>query len=152
MKQYAKLIDGVLELAPKNVTIGNVTYKPATEAVYIQLGYKKVSYTPYPSDGNTYEEYWEEKIKYIYQKWRLVHELTPAERRERAYQTEKCCTYNEVEYTCDELENLYYKYFAEDGKEDICSAIKSVITAGKAHIREEYPDETEQIEMEILNE
>ena len=145
-KTYGTLVEGNLVLAPKNITIGTVTYKPATDAAYIQAGYKPVAYSPYPADGNTYEAYYEEKTKQIAQKWRLVHELTPAERRERAYQSEKCCIFHDEEYTCDELETLYYKYFAEDGKEEYCAEIKAAITAGKAHIREEYPDEPPQAE------
>lgn len=148
-KTYGTLVGGELVLAPKNITIGTVTYKPATDAAYIQAGYKVVSYSPYPTDGNEYEAYYEEKTKQIAQKWRLVRELTPAERRERAYQSEKCCTYNEIEYTCDELESLYYKYFAETGKEEMCADIKAAITAGKAHIREEYPDEQSNPESEV---
>ena len=143
MKPYGKLEDGKLILAPINITIGSVTYKPATEAAYILAGYKEVSYMSYPTDGNEYEEYWEELTRQIAQRWRLVRELTPSERRERAYQSEKCCEFNDQLYTCDELENLYYKYFAETGKETICEEVKSIITAGKNHIREEYPDENE---------
>lgn len=143
-KTYGKLEEGNLVLAPKNITIENVTYKPATEAALLQAGYKPVSYAPYPTDGNEYESYYEEKTKQIAQKWRLVHELTPSERREIAYQSEECCIYQEKAYTCDALESLYYKYFAEDGKEAVCAEIKAVITAGKAHIREEYPDANEE--------
>ena len=139
-RTYGKLVNDELELAPENITIGNVTYKPATDAALKLAGYKVVSYAPYPSDGNVYESYWEELTAQIAQHWRLVRELTPSEKRERAYQSEKCCEYGDGLYTCDELESLYYKYFAEDGKEDICAALKAAITAGKAHIREEYPD------------
>ena len=139
-KTYGKLVDGELVLAPKNITIGNVTYKPATEAAYIQAGYKEVAYAPYPTDGNEYQSTYKEMKKQIAQIWKLVRELTPSERREIAYQSEECCVFQEKNYTCDALESLYYKYFAEDGKDAICAEIKAVITAGKEHIREEYPD------------
>lgn len=142
-KTYGKLEEGNLVLAPKNITIENVTYKPATEAAYIQAGYKVVSYAPYPTDGNEYEATWKETKKQIAQFWTLVRELTPAERREQAYQSEECCVFQEKNYTCDALESLYYKYFAEDGKEELCAEIKAAITTGKAHIREEYPDANE---------
>lgn len=145
---YGKLVKGKLILAPDVITIDNITYKPATSEVYIRAGYKPVTYTPYPADGNIYEGSYEDLGEEIVQLWRLVRELTPSERRENAYQNEKCCVYGEELYTCDELEDLYYKYFAEAGKEDICAALKAAITAGKAHIREEFPDEPPEPEEE----
>lgn len=143
---YGKIVAGKLVYAPSVITIDDVTYKPATDEIYVEAGYKPIVNFPYPTDGNIYEEYYEEEGDYIMQHWRLVCELTPAERRENAYQTERCCPYGDDLYTCDELEDLYYKYFAEDGKEDICAALKAAITAGKAHIREEYPDEPKPAE------
>ena len=140
---YGKIVDGVFQLAPKNVTVDNVTYKPATSEAYVAAGYKPVIYENYPSDGNTYEVSYTETEESIIQGWTLTHELTPEERRELAYETETCCEYQGANYTCDQMEDLYYKYFAESGKEELCATLKAIITAGKAHIREEYPDESE---------
>lgn len=140
---YGKIEKGVLVYAPKNITVGGRTYIPGTEKAYIEAGYKPIEDVPYPTDGNVYEHSWKETKTKIKGVWTLTHELTPAERRELAYQTEKVCTYEEEEYTCDEMESLFYKYFAETGKEEKCADIKAVITAGKEHIREEYPDVVE---------
>lgn len=137
---YGKIEEGVLVYAPESITVGSVTYKPATEEALTVAGYKPVEYTPYPIDGNTYTESWTEEETKIVQTWILEHELTPTERREYAYETEKVCEYLGKTYTCDEMEDLYYKYFAEDGKEDICAAVKAIITGGKAYIREKYPE------------
>lgn len=121
-------------------------YSPATPEELVEAGYKPVIDTPYPDDGNTYAHSWQDNPADITGVWTLVHELTPEERRELAYQTEPCCEYDGKTYTCDGLEDLFYKYFAETGKEDKCAEIKAVITAGKAHIREEYPDVPEEVE------
>ena len=142
--RYAKLVDGQPVYAPYKIEKDGIWYIPYPEEMMIEDGYKVVIDTPYPTDGNIYTHSWTETDTAITGVWTLERELTPAERREFAYQTEKVCVYEGEEFTCDEMESLFYKYFAETGKEEKCAGIKTVITAGKAAIREEYPDAVEE--------
>lgn len=73
--------------------------------------------------------------------------LTPKELREKAYETDKIISWDDSMLTVDEAEDLFMKYFAE-GKEEVYSVLRDLISAAKDYIREQYPD---TIEEEVLN-
>ena len=65
--------------------------------------------------------------------------LTPAELRERAYETVKCITYENEQLTVDEANKKWQEYQAEGNEK--AAEITTLIAAAKASIRAEYPDE-----------
>lgn len=74
---YGKLIDGNLRVAPKVLTgEGTIVYNPPAE-MYLQAGYKPVTFTPEPGDaptGYVYVPGWEETDEAIIQTWTLEEE------------------------------------------------------------------------------
>lgn len=71
---YAKLIDGVLRLAPKHITIGDVNIWNAPAEQMLTQGWKTVVFTEPPEapSGYYYEAGWEEDETEITQTWTLV--------------------------------------------------------------------------------
>lgn len=149
MKRYGKIVDGqLINFNEPSLTYNNVTYYPPTDEIMqnqgLELGWKEFVSAPYSQDGDTYRaEYTEDDTK-IYEHWIVVSILPPSERRKRAYSTELCCNYNDELYTVDQMEAFYYQYFAEAGKEELCTLIKTIVSEGKAYIREKYPDENQE--------
>lgn len=71
---YAKLIDGVLQIAPKKLPgDGVIVYNPP-ESMYREQGWKPVQYTDPPEapSGYYYESGWEEQTDAIVQVWTLT--------------------------------------------------------------------------------
>lgn len=145
MKDYGKLVDGqLIKFEELSLTYNNVTYCPPTDEIMAEqglaLGWKEIVYTPYPEDGNTYSSAWIEEDTQLIQNWVLEYELTPAEKREWCYKNYPICPLLGKDYTCDELENLYWHYASEFGQENKAQKLKDLITIGKNTIREMYPD------------
>ena len=71
---YGKLIDGVLQIAPRKLPgDGVIVYNPPAE-MYLAAGYKPVTFTDPPEapSGYYYESGWEEQNEAIVQTWTLV--------------------------------------------------------------------------------
>lgn len=66
--------------------------------------------------------------------------LTGEEKREKAYQTEKCITFNGGVLTVDEANKLWQEYQAEGSNK--AAEITALIATAKAEIRAKYPDAT----------
>lgn len=77
---YGKLKDGVLELAPRSVIIGDKrVWNPKPEQLKA-LGYKSVKHTEQPQDAPEGQEYvfrWGERGENIVQEWHLVDKEPP---------------------------------------------------------------------------
>ena len=71
-----------------------------------------------------------------------ARELTPRERRESIYRTERIIEYQNELLTVDDANSLYLQYAAE-GNTSICEKLQSLIATTKNNIRKQYPDETE---------
>ena len=141
--RYGKIIDGVFEYAPTNLEVDLTIYKPAPDYILEEAGYKRIETTPYPDSRDIYVSHWEEREDKIVQVWALERVLTPAEKRELAYQEDRICEYMGELYTCDELEALAMKYMFEatDTARDKVAAMSLVLTDAKERIRALYPDE-----------
>ena len=66
-------------------------------------------------------------------------EMTPAERREQAYNTEPCVAWDGDMLTVTEAAQRW-AYYAAEGNADKTDALTALIAAAKAEIREKYPD------------
>lgn len=66
-----KLIEGVLIYAPKNATVGKVSYIPAPDSVLADLGYKVIETTSPPDNEYDYICHFEEQNDKIVQVWEL---------------------------------------------------------------------------------
>ena len=64
--------------------------------------------------------------------------LTPAELRERAYETVKCITYENEQLTVDEANKKWQEYQAEGNEK--ATELTQLIHTAKENIREQYPD------------
>lgn len=69
-----------------------------------------------------------------------VPELTPAEQRERAYDTEPCVVWGGDMLTVTEAAQRW-AYYAAEGRTDKTDELTALIAAAKADIRKQYPDE-----------
>ena len=82
----------------------------------------------------------------MYNKEKGVHweytPLPPSEMRERAYSEYKCIKYNGKWITVDEANHLWWIYKAENNSR--ADELTELISAAKTHIRERYPDESEE--------
>lgn len=67
-------------------------------------------------------------------------ELTPAEQREQAYNTEPCVAWDGAMLTVTEAAQRW-AYYAAEGRSDKTDALTVLIAAAKASIRERWPDE-----------
>lgn len=141
--RYGKVTGGALEYAPTNLEVDLTIYKPAPDYILEEAGYKRIETTPYPDSRDIYTSSWEEREDKIIQVWTLERALTPAEKRELAYQEERVCEYGGEIYTCDELESLAMKYMFEatDAARDKVAAMSLILTDAKESIRALYPDE-----------
>lgn len=64
--------------------------------------------------------------------------LTPAELRERAYETVKCITYENEQLTVDEANKKWQEYQAEGNEK--ATELTQLIHTAKENIREQYPN------------
>jgi hypothetical protein len=69
---YAKLVNGELRGAPNPLKIDDKDVFTNDPSLFLQCGYKPVTLTDYPSDGNIYENSWEEKENEIVQIWTKI--------------------------------------------------------------------------------
>lgn len=67
-------------------------------------------------------------------------ELTPAEQREQAYNTQPCVEWDEEMLTVTEAAQQW-AYYAAEGNSEKTDALTVLIKAAKQSIREQYPDE-----------
>ena len=67
-------------------------------------------------------------------------ELSPAERREQAYNTDPCVPWDGDMLTVTEAAQQW-AYYAAEGNTAKTDAITALIAAAKADIRKQYPDE-----------
>lgn len=71
---YAKIVDGELSIAPRRLTVGNVTvYNPGDDEL-LSEGYLPVIFTDPPEapEGYSYEPGWAEQEEAIVQVWTLA--------------------------------------------------------------------------------
>ena len=71
---YAKLIDGILQTAPKHITVGDNNVWNADAATMLTQGWKLVVFTEPPEapSGYYYESGWTEEDDEIVQTWTLT--------------------------------------------------------------------------------
>lgn len=71
---YAKLIDNMLRIAPRMLSVDDVIVYNPPEDMYLAAGYKPVKYTTAPEapDNYYYESGWEEQDEAIVQVWTLI--------------------------------------------------------------------------------
>lgn len=134
MARFGKLVDNVIEYAPSSMTDKQKLY---------QAGYQPVDDTPIPSDFSeyNYSYIWKENRKRWVKIWvrgSKKPDLRPAsEKREVAYQTKYCVSWNEELLTIDQAVKVWYQYTAE-GRD--MTELSKLIEAEKNKIREEIPD------------
>lgn len=66
-------------------------------------------------------------------------ELTPAEQREQAYNTEPCVPWDGTMLTVTEAAQRW-AYYAAEGRSDKTDALTALIAAAKERIRAQWPD------------
>ena len=71
-------------------------------------------------------------------------ELTPAERREQAYNTEPCVALDGSMLTVTEAAQLW-QYYAAEGRTDKTDELTALISAAKASIRERWLDKETEV-------
>lgn len=71
---YAKLIDNMLRVAPRRLSVDDVIVYNPPEDMYLAAGYKPVKYMTAPEapDDYYYESGWEEQDEAIVQTWTLA--------------------------------------------------------------------------------
>lgn len=76
MQRYAKLVNGYPKYAPNPIRVGDNYVGNPPAYIYLEQGYKPVTYTPMPEpqEGYYYEEKWVETHDAITQDWELVEE------------------------------------------------------------------------------
>jgi len=152
--RYAKIVDGKLFVAPNPLSFAGVrTYNPP-DALFVSAGFLPVEDTPYPDDGGYYLSHWEEQDCKIVRVWSEVvlpepepepkpiptPELTPAQKREQAYNTEPVIEWDGNFLTVTQAAQQW-AYYAAEGDEYKSGALTALIARAKQDIRERYPDE-----------
>lgn len=151
---YGKLIDGNIVPAPNPLHVNqNMIYNPSGY-IYESVGYKPIVDTPVPEseDGTEvyYTSHWEEQDGKIVRVWTetdppepepvpVPRELTPAEKRELAYNTVACVEWDGDMLTVTQAAQQW-AYYAAEGRTDKTDALTVLIAAAKQAIREQYPD------------
>lgn len=69
---YGKLVDGELRGAPRPIKTADGDVFTNDPSIYLTNGYKSITLTDCPSDGNIYENSWEEKENEIVQIWTKI--------------------------------------------------------------------------------
>ena len=153
--KYGTLVDGRPVPAPNPLrTSGSVTYNPP-DALYMREGYLPIVDTPMPETAEDaepvyYTSHWEEQDGQIVRVWTETEppaeetapapEMTPAEQRERAYDTEPCVVWGGDMLTVTQAAQQW-SYYAAEGNADKTDALTALIGAAKQSIRGQYPDE-----------
>lgn len=152
---YGKLINGQILPAPNPLHVNRgMVYNPSGY-LYSAVGYKPIVDTPMPEteDGTEvyYTSHWEEIDGEIVRVWTETDppaeetapapEMTPAEQRERAYDTEPCVAWGGEMLTVTQAAQQW-EYYAAEGRTDKTDALTALIAAAKEKIRAEWPDET----------
>lgn len=153
--QYGKLINGNIVPAPNPLHVNRgMIYNPSGY-IYESVGYKPIVDTPVPEpeEGTEvyYTSHWEEQDGKIVRVWTetgppepetvpVSRELTPAEKRKLAYNTNLV-----IEWASDMLTITQaaqqWTYYAAEGRTDKTDKLTALIAAAKQAIREQYPDE-----------
>lgn len=153
---YGKLINGQIVPAPNPLHVNRgMVYNPSGY-IYESVGYKPIIDTPQPEqpeDGPTayYTSHWEEQDGQIVRVWEEAEppepehvptprELTPAEKRELAYNTVACIEWDGTMLTVTQ-EAQQWAYYAAEGNTAKTDTLTELIAAAKQAIREQYPDE-----------
>ena len=150
---YGKLINGQIVPAPNPLHVNrSMVYNPSGY-IYESVGYKPIVDTPMPEpeDGTEvyYTSHWEEQDSQIVRVWTetdppepvpVPRELTPAEKREQAYNTVACVEWDGNMLTVTQAAQQW-AYYAAEGRTDKTDELTALIAAAKAAIREQYPDE-----------
>lgn len=154
--RYGTLVGGQPVPAPNPLRIGRqVVYNPP-DALSLREGYLPIVDTPQPEqpeDGTEvyYASHWEEIDGEIIRVWvetdppepepvPVPRELTPAEKRELAYNTVACVEWGGDMLTVTEAAQQW-SYYAAEGNADKTDALTALIAAAKYSIRAKWPDE-----------
>lgn len=154
--QYGKLINGQIVPAPNPLHVNRgMVYNPSGY-LYQSVGYRPIIDTPQPEqpeDGSTvyYASHWEEIDGEIVRVWTetdphepepvpVSRELTPAEKRELAYNTNLVIEWDSDMLTITQAAQQW-TYYAAEGRTDKTDKLTALIAAAKQAIREQYPDE-----------
>lgn len=138
MSRFGRVVNNEMEYAPSTLTDKQTLYSQ---------GYQPVEDTNRPSDyadyDYTYE--WQDIKKKFVRVWirgEKKPDLRPnKEKREEAYETRKCISWEGENLTVDEAVKLWYEYTAE-GRD--MNALTIAIEEAKNKIREEFPDENSE--------
>ena len=152
---YGKLINGQIIPAPNPLHVNRgMVYNPSGY-LYSAVGYKPIVDTPMPEpeDGTEvyYASHWEEIDGEIVKVWTetdppepepvpVPKELSPAEKRELAYNTAACIDWDGSMLTVTQAAQQW-AYYAAEGNTEKTDALTALIAAEKQSIRGQYPDE-----------
>ena len=154
--RYGTLVGGQPVPAPNPLrTSSRVIYNPQ-DALYEAVGYLPIVDTPMPETAEDaepvyYPSHWKERDGQIVKVWTETEppaeetetptatELTPAEQREQAYNTDPVIPWNGSMLTVTQAAQQW-QYYAAEGRTDKTDALTALIAAAKAEIREKYPD------------
>lgn len=107
---YAKLQNGLIELAPKMMEQDGIVYYNPSAEMLIRGGYKPVLETPYPvqeeeENANEYESHYEAQGEVIVQVWEKVARTAAEEVRPKTIEDR----IREIEFELSELKKLQNK-------------------------------------------
>ena len=154
--RYGTLVGGQPVPAPNPLRIGRqVVYNPP-DALYEAAGYLPIVDTPMPETAEDaepvyYTSHWEEQDGRVVRVWvemeppepepvPVPRELTPAERRELAYDTEPVIAWEGQMLTVTDAAQVW-AYYAAEGRSDKTDELTALIAAAKYSIRAKWPDE-----------
>lgn len=151
---YGKLIDGNIVPAPNPLHVNRgMVYNPSGY-IYESVGYKPIVDTPMPEpeEGTEvyYTSHWEEQDGKIVRVWTetdppepepvpVPRELTSAEKRELAYNTNLVIEWDSDMLTITQAAQQW-TYYAAEGRTDKTDVLTALIASAKQAIREQYPD------------
>lgn len=153
--RYGTLVGGQPVPAPNPLRIGRqVVYNPP-DALSLREGYLPIVDTPMPATAEDaepvyYTSNWEEQDGQIVRVWTETEppaeetapapEMTPAERRELAYDTEPVIAWEGQMLTVTDAAQVW-AYYAAEGRSDKTDELTALIAAAKYSIRAKWPDE-----------
>ena len=151
---YGKLINGQIVPAPNPLHVNrSMVYNPSGY-IYESVGYKPIVDTPMPETAEDaepvyYASHWEEIDGEIVRVWTETEppaeetapapEMTPAEQRERAYNSDPCVPWDGDMLTVTEAAQQW-SYYAAEGRSDKTDALTALIAAAKEKIRAQWPE------------
>ena len=152
---YGKLINGQILPAPNPLHVNRgMVYNPSGY-LYSAVGYKPIVDTPQPEqpeDGTEvyYASHWEEIDGEIVRVWTetdppepepvpVPKELTPAENRELAYNTNLVIEWDSDMLTVTQAAQQW-AYYAAEGRTDKTDVLTALIAVAKEKIRAQWPD------------